>query len=975
MLTRHFRLFLVTVIALLSCVSTSYAGSFGVQAAFVHNNTKQSVDQVANNTLRIINNAPTPVRFHVNFSLPSGWEYLGNPEKDVELAGNDSIFLPVRLIVDRNSKGGTSYIVTAWLSSDKGVQFSSQNWYVTIPIHSEWSANIPVKQQYFITGVDSSGFRVRFRNTGNADEQIRISLIPDHRIEVLRQSDGGASLLTFTLSLPVGADTVLTFPVNKRAEAKNVGKKDADLHSAPSKELYTIQVLAKALSGTTSWSGTVQFFKLGNTVKQNQFGRSAIPLVLEANVYDVLSDGTTMSLDAYGSVFPKENTIINYRFQTVFITNFLEQNSFLGNNHYIGYFSNNAIVEIGEVNGWGRSLLTGKGIKASYTYGKNTIGAMYTRGPGFFRNNFAEGMGFYHSFRNKKLVWNNYYSTQKNEKLFSKTDLVNTSMSYKINPHHQILIGGGVSIDSYKRDTLSNTVPGFGYDMTYSGSYNKLTGSLSYSTGTGNYSLAHGTSMISGRVNYNINAKKLIAFTYQNFKQRPEYFFNGVLTSGAFTRSDRYELRYGIQSPTAFAFLKPTYMYEENQTLRTRTKGLGVEYNLRNLQSVRISTSGFFGYAKAIDYDVPDFFMARMSVFARWSKLMLSMRYYYGANQVSEQKRFINDKITPQSVHIVGAYDYWMAGGKLLLTTTTNLMYESYFKKVNFRLRPELNYYTKTGMRLSFYASYMTSKQGANPLLEERPGKEGYEVTSNSELSLGFGVRKQIGIPVPGKKYISTTIVIFKDLNGNRKLDANEEGVTDMLVNIRPMQFSTSNSDTTSMDRTHGEDFITDSKGQIIYENIPAGTYSVKCNSLVSQSEWFDANNGEYLMDKRQTLYIPLTKGVRITGSLLVEQDKYSTSDVKLDIARIRVTAIDSSGKTYSALTDGNGNFMMYVPTGIYTLTVNESALGSNYMLTQNKITIDLSYFSDNFSITFNAVEKKRKMNIKKFNLQGEEQK
>ena len=145
----------------------------------------------------------------------------------------------------------------------------------------------------------------------------------------------------------------------------------------------------------------------------------------------------------------------------------------------------------------------------------------------------------------------------------------------------------------------------------------------------------------------------------------------------------------------------------------------------------------------------------------------------------------------------------------MLLTTTTNLMYESYFKKVNFRLRPELNYYTKTGMRLSFYASYMTSKQGANPLLEERPGKEGYEVTSNSELSLGFGVRKQIGIPVPGKKYISTTIVIFKDLNGNRKLDANEEGVTDMLVNIRPMQFSTSNSDTTSMDRTHGEDFMT----------------------------------------------------------------------------------------------------------------------------------------------------------------------
>lgn len=975
MYLRHFRLFLIVVLMLLSCVSSTYAGSFGVQASFVHNNTKQSVDQVANNTLRVINNGSTPVRFHVNFSLPSGWEYLGNPEKDVELAGNDSIFLPVRLIVNRDSKGGTSYIVTAWLSSEKGVQFSSQNWYVTIPIHSEWNANIPVKQQYFISGIDSSGFRVRFRNMGNADEQLRISLVPDHRLEVLRSSDGGAAQLTFTLNLPVGADTVLTFAVNKRQQVKNVGKKDADLHATPSKELYSIQVLAKALTSTTSWSGTVQFFKLGNIVKQNEFGHSAIPLVLEANVYDVLSDGTTMALDAYGTTYPKENTLINYRFQTVFITNYLEQTSFLGNNHYIGYFSPRATVEVGEVNGWGRSLLSGKGIKASYTEGKNTIGAMYARGPGFFRTYNFDGIGLYHSFKNQKLTWNNYYSTQNYQSLHSTSNLYNTSLSYKINPHHQILLGGGGSTETYKNGLITSVAPGYGYDFTYSGSYNKANGSISYSTGTGNYAIAHGTTLLSGRLNYNLNVKKLISFTFQNFQQRPQYFFNGILTSGQPTRSDRYELRYGIQSPTAFAFLKPTYIYEESIALRSRTKGLGVEYNLRNLQNVRVSTNGFFGYAKAVDYNIPNFFMARMSIFARWEKMFLSLRYYYGPNQLTEQKRFIDDGINPQSVHIVGSYDHWMANGKLLLTTTANFMYESYFKKVNFRLRPELYYYTKSGMRLSFYASYLNSKQGANPLLEDRPGREEFETVSNSELSIGFGVRKQFGIPVPGKKYISTTVVVFKDLNGNHKLDANEEGVSDMLINIRPLHFNTDGGDTTSINRTHGEDFITNSKGEIIYENIPAGTYSVKCNSLTTQGEWFDANNGEYQMDKRQTIYIALTKGVRLTGSLLIDQDKYSNSDVKMDIARIRVTAIDSSGKTYSALTDRNGNFMMYVPTGVYTLTINESALGNNYMLLQNKINIDLSYFTDNFSITFNAVEKKRKMNIKKFNLQGEEQK
>ena len=276
---------------------------------------------------------------------------------------------------------------------------------------------------------------------------------------------------------------------------------------------------------------------------------------------------------------------------------------------------------------------------------------------------------------------------------------------------------------------------------------------------------------------------------------------------------------------------------------------------------------------------------------------------------------------------------------------------------------------------MSAYVSFTTSKQSANPLLDDRPTKDAFQPISNTDLSIGFGVRKQIGIPVPGKKFTSTTIVVYKDLNGNHKLDKNEEGVTDMLINIRPMSFTGDNSDTLNMNRAHGEDFITDNKGTIVYENIPAGSYMIKCTPLVNQGEWFDANNGEYQIDKKGTIYLALTKGVRLTGSLLVQADKYSNQETSLDINRIRVTAIDSAGKTYSALTDKGGNFQMYVPTGLYTISINETALGSNYEMLQNKVEVDLSYFTENFSLTFNAVEKKRKMNIKKFNLKGEEQK
>jgi hypothetical protein len=115
-------------------------------------------------------------------------------------------------------------------------------------------------------------------------------------------------------------------------------------------------------------------------------------------------------------------------------------------------------------------------------------------------------------------------------------------------------------------------------------------------------------------------------------------------------------------------------------------------------------------------------------------------------------------------------------------------------------------------------------------------------------------------------------------------------------------------------------------------------------------------------------LFIPLNRGVRINGSVLVDRDKYSESTGELDLSRIRVTAMDSTGKTYSVLTERNGNFLLNLPAGQYVISINESALGKDFVFTQSKYNLDLSTSFENLSLTFNAVEKKRKMEIKKFN-------
>ena len=951
----------LAALALLACLlwpMGANAGN-GVQANFSRNNTAIAAGEVASNVFGIKNFTGKSVRFSLNYSIPSGWSLLGDPERIYEVDANDSIFVPIRVIPAKDLPGGTSFVITVSLVSDRQVHFAAENWYVTLPSKSRWTASLPIRTQFFLSKGDSSAFFFNLKNEGNSDEDIRITILPDRRLEVIRHSDGGSQLLTFSMHLKVGMDTTLIFPVVRKKTQLAVNK-DVDLHTKPANETYGVQVVAKSINGTGSYSGKMQFVKATDFARFYDQNRSTIPLTLEANVYDMLSNGTTMSLDAYGNMTLANNGLLNYRFQTVFISNYINQKSFLGNNNYVGYFNDRMSLEIGEVNGWGRSLLTGRGVKGSYRIGANTIGGIYTRSPGFFNNFTSEGYGVFHNLKLKRYQWSNYFSRNENFSARLSNEIYSTLVAGRIGKNHQLSAGGGYSTDHAQ----SANANGYGAELNYSGTFNRFSVSLGGNYGTNQYVLSRGVRMVSSRLSYGINNRHNLALSTQHFTQRPSYFSNGILIDGNYIRNDRYELRWAINSPSATVSIKPAYHWEENFLIRSESKLLGVEYNARNLPGVRFSAMGYAGYARVINSGLPDFFVSRLSAYARWEKLYLSIRYSYGPGQLSEKIRFIKDEINPQSIYAIGAYDFWLKGNKVLLSTTGNLMYETYFDKLNVRMRPELYYYAKGGIRISCYASFFTSSQGANPIYNDIAGRDAFEKTSNSEMNFGMGVRKQFGIPMPGKKFVSVRIVVFKDENGNGKKDASEVGVENMLVSIEQKNLSM---DSLAAPGIKGDEIITNDKGEIHYENVPPGIYAVKCVSLLTNGEWFDSGEQEYNITSRDVIYIPLSRGVRITGSILVERDKYSGFTERIDLSRIRVTALDSAGRTYSALTDHDGTFSFNVPVGKYMVSVSESAIGDGFMFIQSKLHVDLTKNYQNLSITFNAAEKRRKMNIKKF--------
>ncbi|MBO6762239.1 MAG: carboxypeptidase regulatory-like domain-containing protein [Roseivirga sp.] len=121
-------------------------------------------------------------------------------------------------------------------------------------------------------------------------------------------------------------------------------------------------------------------------------------------------------------------------------------------------------------------------------------------------------------------------------------------------------------------------------------------------------------------------------------------------------------------------------------------------------------------------------------------------------------------------------------------------------------------------------------------------------------------------------------------------------------------------------------------------------------------------------MNSDQAVYIPLKRGVQIVGNILLQKAQYSAlGEGGMKLNGIRVTATDGSGETYTSLTDLSGQFRLYVPFGTYTIRVNEQAIDSQFEFAQSSYTLDVNNLGGNYQLAFYLIEKRRQLNIKKF--------
>lgn len=957
---------------------TLNVGANGVGMGFLQERSNIKATDVASNVIFVVNNTNKTLDFNLQINPPAGWRLFGNASRHIKINSKDTVYIPLRVRPVYDINGNTNYLVNVFLSTE---EFTIANgmWYIKVDKISMWRAYTPSNKLYFTGEKDSASFQVNVSNLGNSDEALQVRVSMDKEILLVDNKGEIITPAPSSIYLRAGHDTVLTYTVKLSNTQKLPEAPEVQGGDAQKKYRLSIKVLNEksGQSSGRSWSGSIDLFKLENSMKIKENKLDGIPLTIDSKTYDLMSDHTYSSLSLYGNKIYENNSMLNYFFQADFIQNQYNPQSFLGNYHYLGYTHKYFSLEIGDI-GTNRagSTLSGKGAKASITLANNTLGAVYIRKPKLFENFYATGYGFFHNLSLKNIFWDNYYQHLTNNLSKVNSDFGNTYMSFRINRIHSIRIGGGYSSEyHYWNSSSPITLIGYGARFGYSGSFKKINLQLNVNYGSPNYLIRRGGFSVTPSIRYRINNTYQLQAMYSYLDYRPEIYNRGVLfNNDIYNTREAYSLKLSYNKGTNILIFQPQYNTIKSTTIDANTGGIAFEYRLKSRTAFKFYTNTFMGYSYfPRSKDLGEIFIAYVRTSARYKYLQVNARYYYGPYYQIEQLQFIETEINPQKFYANIYYDYWLLNNKIKFNLNLNYFVNTINIRQQLNTRPEIFYYAKNGFRFSFYGRYIMFAEGEYTRTYNSIGGSTYEelvpANSTSRLEFGAGIKFNVNVPTSLKRNYDVKIVAFKDINGNGKFDINEKGISDMLIHIKlndtVAQLSEYDNEQNVYTGPKEYDLVTNDDGLVEYQNIPLGDYVITAMPLTSMGGWFDGKTFYRNIDKNKTIYIPLSRGARISGGIMLERDIFGTGN-KLDLSNIRVTAVNQdNGNTFSTLTSGDGNFVLFVPNGNYVMIINESAVDKHFSFLQNNIPIKVNQEFENYNVSFFLSEKQRNINVR----------
>jgi hypothetical protein len=924
--------------------------------------------ELLTNVMRIYNPTTDSIEFFLDADFPDQWKQLARIKDSYILGPGELLFLPLRYIPGGNLLGNSRFMISVYLTSTNDQPLGNDMFWAYTQKKVSWSMSSDAGNKiYFKNGTTEIPFNVNILNTGTEQQQIVMTV---NNMSIMAEVTDSLGKNKYTepvnLLLHPYEDTAFNFVFKQTQGDRNDVRIDIENYRPSNlNEERKFNLVVSTEEPSYGQAGAFQtgqrftFIKLSDDKKADNISYSSLPLVVDYNIANLFDEVSFATLNLRGVALLSSTEQLVYNFQGS-VANNQFADLLTDNNYYFGYFGSKGSIQLGYINGGLLGIQSfGQGAKGSYVLNKrNTITAFGVTRKDKFDKEALRSYGFTYDlkyFRQNRARFEigrseNFITgvttTAANSRIalsFFKTQSLSFSISNTLSEinnlvYRNISRQGYSTMGNYNGNFFRNRL-----NITHSGTFNDR-----------NYANAQVE-----RFFYNHRLRILLgetwSFTMANGYSKTKSFQAAVSTVSSFTNQFSLNKSFKNKSiqPTAFysMFNMPLFSYQ--------MRGMGFNFSTFNPK-----TNTRFATTIETGVNIPIHILgARNTNFLQWTSLAfyktfsLNTRYIVGnygyTPPIAGSKG--NQQLFTTSVQ----HQYLMKNKKIMIQTGFNYFYNNLFKQHSITLFPDIYYFTDAGwrFRLGINFGYISSEALQNNYGTAGGGAEDNpdRITTRNTL-IAVGIRKQFAIPIPFKaaKFCDVSFEAFFDVNGNGVKDKNEKAVNNVIIKLGE------------------EEVITNDEGQSFIRNMPAGKTTFTAIPLVNVEGWFANIADTVTVIKNHHVSIPFVKGVKVKGKISIDKEAFNaTADEPFDLGRIRVTA--AGKRSYSTLTDFNGNFELYLPFGQYVLSVDEGILGSKYKLARNNIEIDVTKESDGMSLSFLIIEKKRKV-VKKVFTQPVEQ-
>ncbi|MCG9792155.1 COG1470 family protein [Flavobacterium algicola] len=877
----------------------------------------------------IENTNATTLSGKLKFEALQGFRNLSGDNSSLKLAPGETRHIPVKFIIGADAMAGTSVFICKLTSAD-GTIIAQHS--TTHTINQDNTLTItPIESTiYRLSNNQPIAVKVKVSNKGNISQSITL---------VCKFPDPSNSNLFIeqNATLAVKKDSIFTFtylPSKVLVKQSTYTVRISGFRN-PDKEIFgNTTVDIQNISSTQQYQA-VDFTNFTQETS-NEISASYRRLGGDVDFYQLKGSGGINIPSGY--LFLRGNVALSNSQQAPLVTN-----------TNLTYRQGSNEFSVGNISKLFEMIFVGRGAEYSHTFNKKEKIEF-----GFIDQNYnlleenswlKYGYGFYaNAILNPEnsttnLTANYLYSYDPFEK--AKHNIIGTTAKYEFNRDWSMItkLNGGLS--TY--DLNASTKTSFAAESNYIGKIKdvNLNGNYFFST---DYYPGNRRGNIQLQQSFSTPIKKHNVYanvTYANFA--PKYYSFDTTQESANTRLDigirfpkfksfSYNLAYQYQSEQSNSFSTLLGNLDNNGTQKMAAHRIAQQFSWVNNISRQSALLGIETGAVRYPTMANDQYQMKINANYNYKNFNINSVYQLGSYYLSE---YIFSSV------IAADEDYQ----KLSLS----LFYNSNF------LNNKLNF--NSGFT---YVDDIIYGKSPSAFINTRYNGKSFSTFLNSSwynytigglinnsitLELGVTVRLQNTILNPDKKS-TIKVTAFYDRNNNNRLDSDEILAANYTININTIALRT------------------DEDGTASYKKIPYGIYYLK---QFTQDGWY-YNDAAINVDRHNyNLNLPLHQSGKVEGKVVFNYNAETALDFEKRGYGITFNVTQNGKLIQKIQTNDNGNFTLFLPTGDYSIVIDEQSLPVNTYCTVKSQDAKLETGKIVVIPPFTINVKEKRINTKKF--------